>query len=139
MNKRAFVMGAQRAMIDSGLLQSWGSMEKEAMAADVAAQATPDEAQMVGENITQQDLESMMKILEVLGALQQQYASQQQPPPQGGMPPMGPPMGGGMPPMGPPPQGGMPPMGPPMGGGMPPQGGMPPMGGGMPPGGGMPM
>ena len=124
--KHAYVMGAQRALIDLGVLRPWGSLEKEAQAAGMAAQGmppqgmppqgmppqgmppqpTPEEMAAVGQTVTPQDLESLAKILDLLAGLQQQYMMQQQPPPQG-MPPQG------MPPQGMPPQGMMPP-GPPM-------------------------
>jgi hypothetical protein len=110
-------MGMTRAFADSGLLPEV-PFEKVAQGAEIAAQANPQEAQMIGQSIGPQDLESMMKILEVLSILFEQYQQQA-----GGAPPPGPP--GGAPPPGPP--GGMPPPGPP--GGMPPPG--PP--GGMPP------
>ena len=114
--KHAYVMGAQRALIDLGVLRPWGSLEKEAQAAGMAAQGmppqgmppqgmppqgmppqpTPEEMAAVGQTVTPQDLESLAKILDLLAGLQQQYMMQQQPPPQGmppqGMMPPGPPM-----------------------------------------------
>jgi hypothetical protein len=119
--KTAYVIGMSRSFVDNGLIPEV-PFEKIAQGAEIAAQATPQEAQMIGQSITPQDLESLMKILEILSILFEQYQQQagggMPPPPPGGMPP------GAMPP---PPPGGMPP---------PPPGGMPP--GGMPPG-GMPL
>jgi hypothetical protein len=120
--RTAYIAGMSQAFTNSGLLPSI-PLEKVAQGAEIAAQATPQEAQMVGQAIGPQDLESMMKILEVLSILFEQYQAQMggapqgagAPPPPGGMPPPPPP--GGMPPP-PPPPGGMPP---------PPPGGMPPM------------
>ena len=96
--KTAYVMGMTRAFTDGGLLPEV-PFHKVAQGADIAAQANPQEAQMIGQSIGPQDLESMMKILEVLSILFEQYQMQQgggqQPPPPGGMPPPPP---GGMPP-----------------------------------------
>ena len=116
--KVAFVTGMAKAFTEVGLLPNL-PFEKVAQGAEIAANATPQETQMIGQTIGPQDLESMMKILEVLSILFEQYQSQQG----GGMPPGGMPPGG----MPPPPPGGMPPPPP---GGMPP----PPPPGGMPPG-----
>jgi len=107
--KTAYIIGMSKSFVDNGLLPSV-PFEKVAQGAEIAAQATPQEAQMIGQSITPQDLESLMKILEMLSILFEQY---QQPMPPGAMPP------GAMPP------GAMPP------GAMPP-GAMPP--GAMPPG-----
>jgi hypothetical protein len=129
MLKRAhYILGMHKAFVDYGLLPKNVPFSKIAEAADIAAQATPQEFQTVGDYITPTDLESLGKILDVLGMLLQQYQQQSG----GGMPPQGmPPQGmppeqmGGMPPPGMPPQG-MPPQGmPPLG--MPPQGMPPPM------------
>jgi hypothetical protein len=142
MIKAAYIMGMHRAFVDNGLLSPFSPLTKVAEAAQVAAQATPEEAQTISQYITQGDLQSIAKVLDILGALLQNYQQQsgQGMPPEmmGGMPPQGmpPEMMGGMPPQGMPPQG-MPPQGMPPGmmGGMPPQGmppqGMPPQG--MPP------
>ncbi len=127
-----------KAFVDYGLLPRGVPFNKIAEAADIAAQATPQEFQTIGDYITPADLDSMAKILDILGQLIQMYQQQSG----GGMPPQGmpPDQMGGMPPQGMPPDqmGGMPPQGmPPQG--MPPQG-MPPQGmpppqqmGGMPP------
>ena len=111
--KTAYIMGMTRAFTEGGLLPSI-PFEKVAQGAEIAAQANPQEAQMVGQSIGPQDLESMMKILEVLSILFEQYQQQA-----GGAPPPGPP---GAPPPGPP---GAPPPGPP---GMGPPPGPPGMG-----------
>jgi hypothetical protein len=142
MIKAAYIMGMHRAFVDNGLLSPFSPLTKVAEAAQVAAQATPEEAQTISQYITQGDLQSIAKVLDILGALLQNYQQQSgqgMPPDQmGGMPPQGmpPDQMGGMPPQGMPPEmmGGMPPQGmPPQG--MPPQGmppqGMPPQG--MPP------
>ena len=134
MNKRAhYILGMHKAFADFGLLPGNAPFSKIAAAADAAAQATPQEFQTVGDYITPNDLNSLGKILDILGMLLQQYQQQSggMPPEQmGGMPPQGmpPEQMGGMPPQGMPPEqmGGMPPQGmPPQG--MPPQG-MPPQG-----------
>ena len=86
-------MGMTRAFADSGLLPEV-PFEKVAQGAEIAAQANPQEAQMIGQSIGPQDLESMMKILEVLSILFEQYQQQAgggAPPPPGGAPPPGPP------------------------------------------------
>ena len=122
MLKAAYIMGAHKAFVEKGLLSPNVPISKIAQAADIAAQATPEEAQTIGNYIGPQDLDSLSKILEILSSLLQNY-QQQGMPPQGmpqdqmqqGMPPQG------MPPQGMPPQGGMPQQG------MPPQGGMPQM------------
>ena len=111
--KTAYIIGMSKSFVDNGLLPSV-PFEKVAQGAEIAAQATPQEAQMIGQSITPQDLESLMKILEMLSILFEQY-QQQMGGGQGAMPP------GAMPP---PPPGAMPP------GAMPP-GAMPP--GAMPP------
>ena len=122
--KTAYIIGMSKSFVDNGLLPSV-PFEKVAQGAEIAAQATPQEAQMIGQSITPQDLESLMKILEMLSILFEQYQQQMgggqgamPPPPPGAMPPPPP---GAMPP---PPPGAMPP------GAMPP-GAMPP--GAMPP------
>ena len=118
--RTAYIAGMSQAFSNSGLLPNL-PLEKVAQGAEIAAQATPQEAQMVGQSIGPQDLESMMKILEVLSILFEQYQAQMGGAPPGGMPPPGagapppPPPPGGMPPPGagappPPPPGGMPPM-----------------------------
>ena len=121
LTKRAYYTGMQCALIDNGLLHPWASREKLAEGAEIAAQAAPAEAHALGQSITPEDIQSLMKIVEVLATLQDQSSSALAPPapPEGGAPP-------GMPPEGMPP--GMPPGGPPPG---PPQGAPPP---GMPPG-----
>ena len=123
--RTAYIAGMSQAFSNSGLLPHM-PLEKIAQGAEIAAQATPQEAQMVGQSIGPQDLESMMKILEVLSILFEQYQAQMGRAPQGaGAPPPPPP--GGMPP---PPPGGMPPPPPPPGAGAPPPpppGSMPPM------------
>lgn len=122
--RTAYIAGMSQAFSNSGLLPHM-PLEKVAQGAEIAAQATPQEAQMVGQSIGPQDLESMMKILEVLSILFEQYQAQMGGAPQGaGAPPPG-----GMPPP-PPPPGGMPPPPPPPGAGAPPP---PPPPGGMPP------
>ena len=83
--KTAYIMGMTRAFTDSGLLPEL-PFEKVAQGAEIAAQANPQEAQMIGQSIGPQDLESMMKILEVLSILFEQYQQQA-----GGAPPPGPP------------------------------------------------
>ena len=110
--KTAYIMGMTRAFSDSGLLPEM-PFEKVAQGAEIAAQANPQEAQMIGQSIGPQDLESMMKILEVLSILFEQYQQQVggAPPPPGGAPPPPPPPGGAPPP--PPPPGGAPPPPPP--------------------------
>ncbi len=132
MYKAAYIMGMHQAFVESGLISQYSPLVKVAEAAQVAAEATPEEAATISQYVTQADLSSISKILEILTALLQQYQQQQG----GGMPPE---MMGGMPTQGMPPEmmGGMPPQGmpPEMMGGMPPQGmppqGMPPQG--MPP------
>lgn len=120
MLKTAYIMGMAKAFTDAGLLPRNVPFEKVAQGAEIAANANPQEVQTIGSAIGPQDLESMMKILEVLSMLfdqyQQQAAMQQgggggmpPPPPPGGMPP--PPPGGMPPPPPPPPPGGMPPPG----------------------------
>ena len=88
--KTAYVMGMTRAFTDTGLLPDV-PFEKVAQGAEIAAQANPQEAQMIGQSIGPQDLESMMKILEVLSILFEQYQMQmggsQPPPPGAGAPP----------------------------------------------------
>ena len=82
-------MGMTRAFTDSGLLPEM-PLEKVAQGAAIAAQANPQEAQMIGQAIGPQDLESMMKILEVLSILFEQYQAQMggaPPPPGAGAPP----------------------------------------------------
>ena len=117
--KTAYIMGMTRAFTDGGLLPEV-SFEKVAQGAQIAAQANPQEAQMIGQSIGPQDLESMMKILEVLSILFEQYQAQMggaqiPPPPGAGAPPPGagapPPPGAGAPP--PPPPGAGAPMPPP--------------------------
>lgn len=110
--KTAYIMGMTRAFTDSGLLPEI-PFEKVAQGAEIAAQANPQEAQMIGQSIGPQDLESMMKILEVLSILFEQYQASQG----GGMPPPPPPGAGAPPP--PPPGAGAPPP-PPPGAGAPP-------------------
>ena len=105
--KTAYVMGMTHAFTEGGLLPSM-PMEKIAQGAQIAAQATPQEAQMIGQAIGPQDLESMMKILEVLSILFEQYQSQMggaggappppPPPPPGAGAPPPPPPGAGAPP-----------------------------------------
>ena len=118
--KTAYILGMARAFTEGGLLPHV-PLEKLAQGAEIAAQANPQEAQMIGQSIGPQDLESMMKILEVLSVLFEQYHAQA-----GG--------GGGAPPpgMGAPPPPGM--GAPPPGMGAPPPGmGAPPPGMGAPP------
>jgi hypothetical protein len=124
--KVAYTMGITKALIDHGHLIPM-SFEKTAQAAEVAAQASPQEVELVGSQISSQDISSLAKILGVLTELQQTFIEQQQgagAPPPGMMPPpgMGPPPPGMMPPpgMGPPPPG----MGPPPPGMGPPPPGM---------------
>ena len=118
--KTAYIMGMTRAFTDGGLLPEV-PFEKVAQGAAIAAQANPQEAQMIGQAIGPQDLESMMKILEVLSILFEQYQMQAggaggagAPPPGAGAPPPGagapppPPPGAGAPPP-PPPGAGAPP------------------------------
>ena len=95
--KTAYIMGMSHAFSESGLLPSL-PLEKVAQGAEIAAQANPQEAQMIGQAIGPQDLESMMKILEVLSILFEQYQAQMggAPPPGAGAPP--PPPGAGAPP-----------------------------------------
>ena len=102
----AYIAGMSQAFSNSGLLPHM-PLEKVAQGAEIAAQATPQEAQMVGQSIGPQDLESMMKILEVLSILFEQYQAQMGGAPPGGTAPP-PPPGGMAPP--PPPPGGMAPM-----------------------------
>ena len=112
--KTAYIMGMTRAFTDGGLLPEV-PFEKVAQGAAIAAQANPQEARMIGQAIGPQDLESMMKILEVLSILFEQYKMQAGgagAPPPGAMPPPGagapPPPGAGAPPPGvmpPPPPG----------------------------------
>ena len=103
MIKTAYIIGMHKAFVEYGLLSDRTPFHKIAAAADIAAQANPGEVQAVGEYITQADLDSMGKILEVLSMLLQQYQQQAggMPPQAGGMPPemMGgmPPQAGGMP------------------------------------------
>ncbi len=142
MKRSHYILGMHKAFVDYGLLPRGVSFDKIAAAADTAAQATPQEFQTVGDYITPNDLDSLAKILDILGQLLQMYQQQSgggappqgMPPEQmGGMPPQGmpPEQMGGMPPQGMPPQqmGGMPPQGmpPQQMGGMPPQGMQPPM------------
>ena len=117
--KTAYIVGMSKSFVDNGLLPNL-PFQKVAQGAEIAAQATPDESQMIGQSITPQDLESLMKILEVLSILFEQYQQQAG----GAMPP------GAMPPgaMPPPPPGAMPP------GAMPPGAMPPPPPGAMPPG-----
>jgi hypothetical protein len=133
MKRSHYILGMHKAFVDYGLLPRGVPFNKIAAAADAAAQATPQEFQTVGDYITPNDLDSLAKILDILGQLLQMYQQQSgggappqgMPPDQGGMPPQGmPPDQGGMPPQGMPPQG-MPP--PPQMGGMPPQGMQPPI------------
>jgi hypothetical protein len=128
MKRSHYILGMHKAFVDYGLLPRGVPFSKIAAAADAAAQATPQEFQTVGDYITPNDLDSLAKILDILGQLLQMYQQQSgggappqgMPPEQGGMPPQGmPPEQAGMPPQGMPPQG-MPP--PPQMGGMPPQG-----------------
>ena len=92
--KTAYIVGMSKSFVDNGLLPSI-PFEKVAQGAEIAAQATPGESQMVGQTITPQDLESLMKILEVLSILFEQYQQQagggqpgaMPPPPPGAMPP----------------------------------------------------
>ena len=83
-------MGMTRAFTEGGLLPHI-PFEKVAQGAQIAAQANPQEAQMIGQSIGPQDLESMMKILEVLSILFEQYQAQAgggaPPPPGAGAPP----------------------------------------------------
>lgn len=122
MLKKAYIMGACQAFIQSGRLLPMG-MDKVAQAADIASQATPDEVNLVGSQITPQDISSLAKILGVLTELQQMFLEQQ------GQAPMDPAMM--QPPMDPAmmQQGMMPPMDP----AMMQQGMMPPQQGMMPP------
>jgi hypothetical protein len=109
--KTAYIMGMSHAFVEGGMLPSL-PLEKVAQGAEIAAQATPQEAQMIGQSIGPQDLESMMKILEVLSILFEQYQAQMggaPPPPGAGAPPPPPPPGAGAPPP-PPPGAGAPPM-----------------------------
>ena len=96
--KTAYIIGMSKSFVDNGLLPSV-PFEKVAQGAEIAAQATPQEAQMIGQSITPQDLESLMKILEMLSILFEQY-QQQMGGGQGAMPPgaMPPPPPGAMPP-----------------------------------------
>ena len=116
--KTAYIVGMTHAFTEGGLLPEL-SLEKIAQGAEIAAQANPQETQMIGQSIGPQDLESMMKVLEVLSILFEQYQAQAgggaMPPAPGAMPPPAP---GAMPPP-PPPPGAMPPPPPP--GAMPPQ------------------
>lgn len=124
MKRSHYILGMHKAFVDYGLLPMGVPFSKIAAAADIAAQATPQEFQAVGDYITPNDLNSLAKILDVLGQLIQMYQQQSGAgaPTQQGMPSDQ--MMGGMPPQGMPPQG-MPPQQP---GGMPPQGMMqPPM------------
>ena len=105
--KVAYAVGITQALVDNGYLIPM-SFEKTAQAAEIAAQAAPNEVELVGSQITSQDISSLAKVLGVLTELQQTFIEQQQ----GGMPP-GPPPGMDPSMMGPPP-GGMPP-GPPPG------------------------
>ena len=112
--KTAYIMGMTHAFTEGGLLPHV-PFEKMAQGAEIAAQANPQEAQMIGQAIGPQDLESLMKILEVLSILFEQYQAQAgggapPPPPGAGAPP--PPPGAGAPP--PPPGAGAPPPPPPM-------------------------
>jgi hypothetical protein len=115
--KVAYTMGITKALIDHNYLHPM-SFEKTAQAAEIAADATPQEVELVGSQISSQDISSLAKILGVLTELQQSFIEQQQGPPPGAMGPppgmMGPPPGA----MGPPP--GM--MGPPPGAMGPPPG-----------------
>ena len=118
MKRSHYILGMHKAFVDFGLLPRGVSFNKIAAAADAAAQATPQEFQTVGDYITPNDLDSLAKILDILGQLLQMYQQQSgggAPPQQGGMPPD---QMGGMPPQGMPPQ---------QAGGMPPQGMPPPM------------
>ncbi len=129
MKRSHYILGMHKAFVDYGLLPRGVSFDKIAAAADTAAQATPQEFQTVGDYITPNDLDSLAKILDILGQLLQMYQQQSG----GGAPPQGmpPEQMGGMPPQGMPPEqmGGMPPQGmpPQQMGGMPPQGMQPPM------------
>jgi hypothetical protein len=124
--KQAYIMGMHQAFIDSGRLVQL-PFEKMAQAAQIADAATPEEVQLVGSQITSQDISSLAKILGVLTELQQKFLENG-----GGPPPMDPSMMGPPPMdpsmMGPPPMDpsmmGPPPMGPPPMG--PPPGAMPP-------------
>ena len=90
--KTAYILGMARAFTEGGLLPHV-PLEKLAQGAEIAAQANPQEAQMIGQSIGPQDLESMMKILEVLSVLFEQYQAQAgggggaPPPPGMGAPP----------------------------------------------------
>ena len=90
-------MGITKALMDHNLLYPM-SFEKTAQAAEIAAGATPQEVELVGSQITSQDISSLAKILGVLTELQQTFIEQQQgmagPPPGMGPPP------GAMPPPG---------------------------------------
>ena len=90
--KTAYIMGMTHAFAEGGLLPNM-PLEKVAQGAAIAAQANPQEAQMIGQSIGPQDLESMMKILEVLSILFEQYQAQMggAPPPGAGAPPPPPP------------------------------------------------
>ena len=101
--KVAYTIGITRALIDHGYLAPM-SFEKTAQAAEIASQATPEEVELVGSQITSQDISSLAKILGVLTELQQKFIEQGQ----GGMDPsmMPPP---GMDPSMMPPPGAMPP------------------------------
>ena len=110
--KQAYIMGMHQAFIDSGRLVQM-PFEKMAQAAQIADAATPEEVQLVGSQITSQDISSLAKILGVLTELQQKFLEGGMGPPPMGPPPMDPSMMG-PPPMGPPPMG-PPPMGPPPG------------------------
>ena len=117
--KVAYTIGITKALIDNGHLLPM-SFEKTAQAAEIASQATPQEVELVGSQITSQDISSLAKILGVLTELQQTFIEQQQgagAPPPGMDPNMMPPPPPGM--MPPPPPGMMPP---------PPPGAMPPPG-----------
>ena len=90
--KTAYILGMAHAFTEGGLLPRM-PLEKLAQGAEIAAQANPQEAQMIGQSIGPQDLESMMKILEVLSVLFEQYQAQvgggggAPPPPGMGAPP----------------------------------------------------
>jgi hypothetical protein len=105
--KHANMLGVQRALIDGGLLPAWTSFEKEAQGAEIAAQAAPGEAHAIGQAITPKDIESLVKIVELLSSLQQQSGGAAAPP--GAAPPPPPPGAAGPPPGAAPPLAGPPP------------------------------
>jgi hypothetical protein len=76
MLKAAYIMGMAKAFTDAGMLPRNVPFEKIAQGAEIAANANPQEVQAIGTSIGPQDLESMMKILEVLSMLFDQYQQQ---------------------------------------------------------------